>query len=71
MSLVFRRGKLIMKITKQEFEAYENIRVSGVTNMWNVDLVKDLSGLSEEKIMEIMKKYDELNKEYMIRKVGV
>ena len=27
-----------MEITKRQFKAYEMVRASGVTNMWNVDL---------------------------------
>ena len=51
-------------ITKEEFKAYEEVRVSGVTNMWNVKLVEKLSSLSEEKILSIMKNYTELMEKY-------
>lgn len=51
-------------ITKQEFEAYEKVRVSGVTNMFDVRVVQALSGLSREKILAIMKNYEELMKKY-------
>ena len=52
------------KITKEQFEAYVNVQMSGVTNMWNVKLVSELSGLEEEKIMTIMKSYGELKDKY-------
>lgn len=47
-------------ITKEEFEAYEKVRVSGVTNMFAVTTVSELSGLSREKISKIMGNYSEL-----------
>jgi len=53
-----------MIITKEEFEAYEEVRSSGVTNMFAVNVVQSLSGLSREKILEIMKTYGELLKKY-------
>lgn len=48
------------EITKEEFESYEDVRSSGVTNMFMVTNVSNLSGLTKEKIMEIMKSYEEL-----------
>jgi len=51
-------------ITKEEFKAFEAVRSSGVTNMFDVVTVQKLSGLSQEKIFEIMKTYDELLKKY-------
>jgi len=48
-------------ITKQEFESYEDVRESGVTNMFMVNTVEDLSGLSRDKIMIIMDNYSELS----------
>lgn len=53
-----------MIITKQEFEAYERVRVSGVTNMWDTTVVEDLSGLDRATIREIMMSYTELMKQY-------
>lgn len=51
------------EITKEEFETFECVRESGV-HMWNVTEVKRLSGLDREKILTIIKNYDELNKKY-------
>lgn len=51
-------------ITKENFEAYESVRTSGVTNMFAVDLVMDLTGLSENKIMEIITNYDRYAEEF-------
>jgi len=49
-------------INKAEFEAYENVRKSGQTNMFNVKAVEMLSGgyLTREKIFFIMKHYGDL-----------
>ena len=53
-----------MKIEIYEFEAYEEVRTSGVTNMFDVAKVEELSGLSREKIVAIMKGYNELKEVY-------
>jgi hypothetical protein len=52
------------EITREEFIAYEEVRESGVTNMWNIQLVSELSNLTREKITQIMHEYDELEKKY-------
>ena len=52
------------KITREQFEAYVSVQMSGVTNMFDVKTVGDLSGLEKEEIMEIMKNYGELKEKY-------
>ena len=52
------------KITKEQFKAYVNVQMSGVTNMFNVKLVGELSGLEKEQIMTIMTNYGELKDKY-------
>ena len=52
-------------ITKEQFLAYEDVRVSGVTNMWAVNVVSELSGLEREEILYIMKHYSELKAKYL------
>jgi len=52
------------EITKEQFEAYVDVQESGVTNMFDVRTVSQLSGLEEEKIMTIMKSYGELKEKY-------
>jgi len=52
------------EITQEQFEAYEDVRVSGVTNMFDVKTVGDLSGLEKEEIMTIMTNYGELKDKY-------
>ena len=52
-------------ITKEQFKAYEAVRRSGVTNMFNVGLITELSGLSREQCIEIMRNHDKLKTEFM------
>jgi len=52
------------KITKENFEAYVDVQESGVTNMFNVKLVGELSGLDKEQIMTIMENYGTLKDKY-------
>ena len=53
-----------MSITQEEFDAYEDVRQTGVTNMFNVSVVSDYSGLSRDKIITIISNYDTLSKRY-------
>ena len=53
-----------MSITQEEFDAYEDVRQSGVTNMFNVSVVSDYSGLSRDKIIEIITNYNTLAQRY-------
>lgn len=50
-------------ITKDEYLAYENVRESGIYNMFDSRAI-DLTGLHKEKYIEIMKRYDELTKQF-------
>jgi hypothetical protein len=52
------------EITKEQFEAYVDVQMSGVTNMFDVKTVGELSGLEKEEIMEIMKNYGTLKDKY-------
>jgi Pyruvate/2-oxoacid:ferredoxin oxidoreductase gamma subunit len=52
-----------MEITTEQFEAYEKVRKSGVTNMLMISVVSDLSGLEEDTIRYIMGNYDEVKQE--------
>lgn len=53
-----------MKITKKQFKAYEAVRESGVTHMFDIRMVSQLSGLKKAEILEIMKNYSELKEQY-------
>jgi hypothetical protein len=57
-----------MKPTKEQFEDYVSIRNSGVTNMFAVTVVCDLSstGLTKENCFYIMKHFTELAEEYNV-----
>ena len=52
------------QVTQDEFDSYVEVQESGITNMFNVSVVSDYSGLSRDKIMTIMKNYSDLNKQY-------
>ena len=52
------------EITKEQFEAYVNVQMSGVTNMFDVQMVSGLTGLNKKQIMKIMKNYNELKDKY-------
>ena len=52
------------EITKEQFEAYVDVQMSGITNMFDVRTVGELSGLEKEEILEIMKNYGELKDKY-------
>ena len=51
-------------ITQEDYQAYEDVRLSGVTNMFAVSTVSDYSGLSRDKIVNIMKNYSALREKY-------
>jgi len=46
-------------ITKEDFQAYEEVRQSGITNMLSPD-VQDLADISKEVHAAIMEHYSEL-----------
>ena len=52
------------EITKEQFEAYVDVQESGVTNMFDVKTVGQLSGLEKEQILTIMQSYGELKDKY-------
>jgi len=58
------------QITKQDFQKYVRVQRSGKTNMFDVAMVESLSGLSRNKIIEIMKNYNEYIKRWKVSSVG-
>ncbi len=52
------------EITKKEFRAYQWVRASGITNMYDVPVVEDLSGLDRDTIFAIMRHYGDLTIKY-------
>jgi len=55
---------MTIEITQDDFQAYEDVRESGVTNMFNTAVVSDYSGLSRDKIVSIMQNYGALHDKY-------
>ena len=55
-----------IKITKKQFNRYEGCRLSGATNMFDLNNVKMLTGLNKEQVLEIMENYDELSKKIQL-----
>ncbi len=53
-----------MTITQEQFDAYVEVQESGITNMFNVAVVSDYSGLSRQDIMTIMSNYSVLQEKY-------
>ena len=51
-------------ITQDEFDAYVKVQMSGVTNMLNIPVVSDYSGLSRDKITTIITNYNTLADKY-------
>lgn len=51
-------------ISLEDFEAYENVRQSGVTNMLDISTVMEYSGLSRDMVIKIIKNYSEARKVY-------
>lgn len=60
-------GENMVEITKDDFEAYEEVRQSGVTNMFAIKTVMQLSGLSKEECLDIMENYGEYKERFMER----
>ena len=51
-------------ITKDQFEVYVDVQMSGLTNMMDVRTVSELSGLERQEIITIMRNYNELQDKY-------
>ena len=54
----------MVEITQEQFKAYVDVQESGVTNMFDVKTVGQLSGLEKEEIMKIMTDYGTLKEKY-------
>lgn len=55
---------IMENITQEQFNAYEKVRRSGATNMFDVHVVSDLSGLGRDTILLIMENYGALKKKF-------
>ena len=52
-----------INITRDEFLDYETVRKSGIYNMFDPQ-ARDLSGLSKDKYITIIRNYSELKEQY-------
>ena len=57
-----------MKPTKLQFEEYVSIRDSGITNMWNISFIEEISmtGLNKDICLYIMRNFADLAEEYEV-----
>ena len=53
-----------VEITEEQFTAYVRVQKSGVTNMFDLNNVKALTGLNKEQCLEIMSNYGKLEEKY-------
>ena len=47
-----------------DYIKYEDVKKSGVTNMFDITTVKSITGLSKEQIIYIIKNFDKLEEKY-------
>jgi len=52
-------------MTKDKFLSYEEVRISGRTNMFDIRNVIALSGLTNEDCIDIMQNYGKYKEKYM------
>ena len=53
-----------MKITEEKYRTYEAVRRSGLTNMFDVRMVCELSDLTYDEALDIMKNYSGYKEEF-------
>lgn len=53
-------------ITKEKFQAYLEVQMSGVTNMFDVRVVQSYSGLEKSEILDIMKNYSQYKEKFAV-----
>ena len=51
-------------VSERDFKAFVKVQMSGRTNMFDVRMVRALSGLKEEVVYAIMDQYAELDKQF-------
>lgn len=51
-------------MTREKFQKYRAVQVSGLTNMFDVKNVEKLTGLEEEEILDIMENYDKYEEQF-------
>lgn len=55
----------MMAITEDQFLRYEKVRLSNVTNMWNISLVSELADLTGDEVLEVIQTYGKLADKYL------
>jgi len=63
--------KIGTRVTADDFQAYEQVRQSGATNMWDIRNVEELSGLDRNKIKDIMENYGKYKNQFGIEKFNI
>jgi len=58
-------GDNTVEITKEKFLSYERLRRLGIINMFWISKVCELTGLSREEVLEIMRNYSYYRNKYL------
>jgi len=53
-----------IEVSREDFKKYTDVQKSGITNMFDIGKVSDLSGLNRDKIKAIISNYEELENEF-------
>ena len=61
---MYLRERKMMKITEEKYRTYEAVRRSGLTNMFDVRMVCELSDLTYDEALDIMKNYSRYKEEF-------
>lgn len=56
----------IKMVTKEQFDRYVKVQQSGKTNMFMIANIQQLTGMSRDDILEIMKNYNELDTKFSV-----
>lgn len=54
-----------IKITEEQYMQFEEVRVSGVTNMWDTRTICEFTDLTGDQVREIRKNYSELREKFI------
>ncbi len=52
------------EITQEQFNAYENVRLTGLTNMLDIQAVSEYSGLDRMVVLDIITNYTKLKEKF-------
>ena len=59
-----------LEIDKDDFELFEEVRTTGIVNMFIIKNVATMSGLSREKVLKIMNNYEDYRERFKGDKNG-